>query len=380
MIRFKQKEFWIGAALNAVGIGSSLLGLKQGQEQNEQLEENARQQAEQMRKHDELLQEQNRKLDRIAERAKRNPEAAIASARAVAQKEFGTPMSVLRPLAKMRSGLNSVKNLGSNVFKAGGIELGKGMAENVATGVTMAAAGYGVGKAIQHNMKKEGLDLDSNGNLTQKSYGVVGEFGKNLAKGLKKKSTWAMAAGFTAVPAYMGYMSDKQQLKDQVGATQPTQPTTQDQPAQQRSYTISGSIMKGIGKLKPNWWDFKKFRAHPGQTLSGFGANVASFGMLNTDKINKFGKTLEKLGTGGAVNGIKGVKSDAAVKAGQFIQNHKTLANTAGIAAGAGLASATWDGSQKLVNKIGRTVDPGAYKYQDAQNKKVELQQQQQTQ
>lgn len=372
MIRFKQKEFWVGAALNAVGIGSSLLGLKQGQDQNEQLEENARLQAEQMRKHDELLKEQNRKLDRIAERAKRNPEEAIESAKAVAQKEFGMPMSVLKPLAKARIGLRNAKNLGSNVLKAGGVELGSGMAENIAMGTTMAAAGYGVGKAIQHNMKKEGLDLDNNGNLTQRSYGVASEFGKNLAKGFKKKSTWAMAAGFTAVPTYMGYMSDKQQLKDQVNATQPEQ----DQPAQQRSYAVPGSIMKGIGKLKPKWWDFKKFRAHPGQTLSGFGANVASFGMLNTDKINKFGKTLEKLGTGGTVNGIKGVKSDSAVKAGQFIQNQKTLANTAGIAAGAGLVGATWDGSQKLVNKIGKTVDPGAYKYQDAQNKKVELQQQ----
>ena len=373
MIRFKQKEFWVGAALNAIGIGSSLLGLKQEQDQNEQLEENARLQAEQMRRHDELLKEQNRKLDRIAERAKQEPEAATASAKAVAQKEFGMPTSILRPLAKVRSGLRGAKNLGSNVFKASGVELGKGMAENIAMGTTMAAAGYGVGKAIQHNMKKEGLDLDSNGNLTQKSYGVVSDFGKNLAKGFKKKSTWAMAAGFTAVPTYMGYMSDKQQLKDQINATQPTK---QNQPAQQRSYAVPGSIMKGIGKLKPKWWDFSKFRAHPGQTLSGFGANVTSFGMLNTDKINKFGKTLEKLGTGETVGGIKGVKSNSAVKAGQFIQNHKTLANTAGIAAGAGLVGATWDGSQKLVNKIGKTVDPGAYKYQDAQNKKVELQQQ----
>ena len=45
MIRYRQKEFWVGTAAM---IGSSVLGLKQGHDQNEQMKEQAEAQAEQM--------------------------------------------------------------------------------------------------------------------------------------------------------------------------------------------------------------------------------------------------------------------------------------------------------------------------------------------
>ena len=95
MIQYRQKEFWAGAALT---VGSTLLGLKQSSDQSEQMKEQAEAQAEQMEKHDELLKEQNRKLDRIAERAKSNPEQAMAAASSLDQKQKEFGFSVKRQL------------------------------------------------------------------------------------------------------------------------------------------------------------------------------------------------------------------------------------------------------------------------------------------
>ena len=36
----------------------------------------------------------------------------------------------------------------------------------------MGVAAYGAGKLIQRDMKKEGMDVDEDGNLYQKSYAV----------------------------------------------------------------------------------------------------------------------------------------------------------------------------------------------------------------
>lgn len=398
MIRYRQKEFWVGTAAM---IGSSVLGLKQGHDQNEQMKEQAEAQAEQMEKHDELLREQNRKLDRIAERAKSNPQQALTAASSLGerQKEFGLSVGTLRGIAKAKGAITNfgkeAAGLASNIGKAGGVTFGKSMAGNVATGLSMGVAGYAGGKFIQHNMKKSGLDTDENGNLVQvgqqqKAYsaltGIAGagkSFGKMVGNNLKKKSTWVMAGGFTAVPAVMGYLSDKKQMNDQIAATQQEQ-----QVPQQRAY---GAVNPGfIGKmtsavknfkpssLKPKWWDFNKFKAHPAQTMSGFAANVGSFGMMGTKQVQKFGKRLEELGKGGTLGkGIQGTQNNAAVKVGQFIQNHKTAANLGAVGVGVGLTKATWDGSQALTKKIGSTLDPGAYKYQDAQDRKAQLAQQQ---
>ena len=400
MIRYKQKEFWIGPALT---VGSTLLGLKQSSDQSEQMKEQAEAQAEQMEKHDELLKEQNRKLDRIAERAKSNPEQAMAAASSLdqKQKEFGFSVGTLRNIAKAKGAITSfgkeAAGLASNVGKAGGVTFGKSMAGNVATGVAMGVAGYAGGKFIQHNMKKNNLDTDENGNLVQtgqqqRAYSALSgistmgkSFGKMVGNNLKKKSTWVMAGGFTAVPAVMGYMSDKKQMNDQIAATQ----QEQQQAPQQKAYAavnpgFIGKVTSAVknfkpSSLKPGWWDFNKFKAHPAQTMSGFAANVGSFGMMGTKQVQKFGKRLEELGKGGTLGkGITGTQNNAAVKVGQFIQNHKTAANLGAIGAGVGLTKLTWDGSQALTKKIGKTLDPGAYKYQDAQDKKAQLAQQQQ--
>lgn len=386
MIKYRQKEFFVGAALSALSVGSELLGLKQSHDQAEQ----AKDQAEQMEDHNELLREQNRKLDRIAERAKSNPDQAMSAVNSLdqSQKQFGLPASVLRNVVKVKNAATNIGNsavgLAKNIGKAGGATFGSGMASNVATGAVMGLAGYAGGKFIQHNMKKNGLDTDENGNLVQqKSYSALTgvsnmgkSFGKMVGGNLKKKSTWIMSGGLTAVPMVMGYMSDKKQMNDQVAATQP-----QGQP-QEKSYAavkpgILSNITEAAKSLKPGWWDFSKFKAHPAQTLSGFAANVGSFGMMGTKQVQKFGKRLEELGKGGTLGrGITGTKNDATVKVGQFIQNHKTAANLGAIGVGAGLTKLTWDGSQAAVKKVGKTLDPGAYKYQDAQDRKVQLAQQ----
>ena len=113
---------------------------------------------------------------------------------------------------------------------------------------------------------------------------------------------------------------------------------------------------------------FTEFNSHKMQSITGTASQLSSFGMGGTKNIQKFGERLVTLGSGKG----GGTANETIKKAGEWIQNHKTAANAISIVPGAIAAKATWDGSQKVVDKIGHTVDSGAYKYTDSKNQQIE--------
>ena len=262
-----------------------------------------------------------------------------------------------------------VKPFLKDVAKAGNTAFGDGIASNIATGTAMGVTGYGVGKVIQHNMKKNNLDVDENGTMYQKSYSVLSGIGTafkavnksltpKVVSSLKKPTTWLIGAGIGGVPTALGYVADKSQMEEQANATR-----------QQRQYSAVGSILKsGLSLVKgkavkagqgvANWT--KPIRTHTMQTIAGTASNLASFGLAGTKNVQKFGEALSK------------GNSEIARNAGNWIKNHKTAANAISVLPGAAVAGVTFDGVSNAINKTGKTVDPGAYKYQDSKEQKVE--------
>lgn len=274
-------------------------------------------------------------------------------------------------LARMKAApmINQAKPLLKDVAKAGNDAFSDGIASNVATGAVMGVTGYGAGKLIQHNMKKNNLDIDENGTMYQKSYSVLSGISTALkaanksitpkiTANLKKPSTWLIGAGIGAVPTGLGYIADKSQVGEQIDATK-----------QQRQYSAIGSIFKsGMGFVKENAikarqgvadWT-RPIRSHPMQTITGAASNLASFGLAGTKNVQKFGDALSK------------GNSDLAKSAGNWIKNHKSAANAISVLPGAAVAGVTFDGVNNAITKAGKTVDPGAYKYQNSKEQKVE--------
>lgn len=328
MITFKQKEFW-GLALNA-GLGALTIGqgISQSKDMEKQSEETQR-----------LLEAQNRKLEKIAKVAKRNPEAGAEAAEVLKQRQYAGVGTLL-------------KTVGS----AGKAAFGKSTMSNMAMGGAVAGTTYLAGKYIQKDMKKNGMDLDENGNLVQKSYAAPPSVIKQLVGSApvkfvrKHAGTAAMGAAMGGLPLALQYTADKAQAKDMMNAT--------GQEDDQRQYSMVSSVTSSIAK---GW---RTFKSHPGQSLSGGISNLASFGIGGTKNVQKFGQELVKKGS---ANG-----STAAVKAGEWIGKHKTAANVISIVPGAALGTLAWDGTQKAVNKVGESVDPEAYKYKNAKDKMVQ--------
>lgn len=265
--------------------------------------------------------------------------------------------------------VSQAKPLMKDIASAGNAAFGDGIASNIATGTAMGVTGYGVGKVIQHNMKKNNLDVDENGTMYQKSYSVLSGIGTafkavnksltpKVVSSLKKPTTWLMGAAIGAAPTALGYVADRSQMEEQANATR-----------QQRQYSAVGSILKsGLNLVKgkaikagqgvANWT--KPIRTHTMQTITGTASNLASFGLAGTKNVQKFGEALSK------------GNSEIARNAGNWIKNHKTAANAISILPGAAVAGVTFDGVSNAINKTGKIVDPGAYKYQDSKEQKVE--------
>lgn len=351
--------------------GSILQGVQQSKEQKKIAE----QQEEASERQEELIKEQNRKLERIAEKAKSNPQAGEQAAALVQQRQYSiggifrlARMKAAPMISKMKASpiVSQAKPLMKDIAKAGNTAFGDGIASNIATGTAMGVTGYGVGKVIQHNMRKNNLDVDENGTMYQKSYSVLSGIGTafkavnksltpKVVSSLKKPSTWLIGAAIGAAPTALGYVADKSQMEEQANATR-----------QQRQYS-AGSIFKSAlnlakstkaGQAVADWT--RPIRTHTMQTITGAASNLASFGLAGTKNVQKFGEALSK------------GNSEIAKNAGNWIKNHKTAANAISILPGAAVAGVTFDGVSNAINKTGKIVDPGAYKYQDSKEQKVE--------
>ena len=366
MIKFRQKEYVLPAALLTVGRGAlgalnvagnaaAVGGIIQGSQQMKQAEEQAA---------------QNRKitkaLNNIAENAKNNPQAAQQAADVIGQKQFARiNLGGMMKAAKNSKFLKNAKGLGKDVWTITK-EHKNGLIGGTLAGGAMAGAGYLTDRAIQADMKKSGIPLQQK-QEEQRVYAITG----SIMGGLKKagKVTWdaakknkKMIAGMAVLgsaPTALGYMAEKQQLKDQVEHTR------------QKTYSLKlktfgkfgflGKAAKGaVNKVKgvKNWQIWKT----PGQTTLGFLSNMSMGG--GREGVSKFGKRLEELG------GRSG--SEWSKKAGRFIQTHPKTALAASIPVGIGVMSGTWDAGEKLVRKGAEAVDKNAYAYQKSKEEQIQ--------
>lgn len=380
MIKFKEKAFIapliIGAA-NAIGTVATVGSMVQSHKQSGEAQEAAEEQERLIKKQNNLLKKQNKDIEKLAEK---NPSLAAQ----VQQQKSYAAINVA-----------GIKALGKNVFNAGKQVFGKDITSNLVTGTAMGVSAYGAGKFIQHKMKKDNLEMNEQGQLapiSQKSYAIpTGSILGNLKKAgsflNKHKSAVGFGVAMGGAPLALGYLSDRKQMKDQINQTQMPSPMPEQKNfgfnmgsvlsgvknlgglAKTQGAKIADQASRAVRKTKVGWRNFKR---DPGMHTSSTLLSLGSFGMGNTKKVQGFGDTLIKMGKGEAVAGVQGMKSNAAVKTGEWIKNHKTASNLIAAAPLIPLAGATYDGPGKIANKVGHAVDPNAYAYSDAKNKQTE--------
>lgn len=344
MIKFRQKEFFWGMALNAAGAIGTGLFLKQGSDQMKQAEEQAAQAEEQNRK-------MTKALNKIAENAKNNPQAAQQAADVMGQKQFAQiNFAKLTATLKNNKTLGNAKGLAKDVGKI--VWKGKNkLIGGTMVGATMAGASYLTDKAIQKDMKKNGMPLEKTYSAGSIMKAVKGT-GKVLGEAAKKnKGTLITMAALGSAPMALGYSAEKAQYKDQMALTQ-------------RNYAVPGvmavkRLLTGASKSVRNSQIFKT----PGQTILGGLSNLSGGG--GRKGVYKFGHQLNRYGR-------KHSGSVWSQKAGKFIMDNPKTALAGSIPVGAAVLGATWGTVEKIVNKTARALDKDAFKYQDSKNQEIQ--------
>ena len=342
MIKFRQKEFFWGMALNAAGAIGTGLSLKQGSDQMKQAEEQAAQAEEQNRK-------MTKALNKIAENAKNNPQAAQQAADVMGQKQFAQINFAKLTATLKNKTLGNAKGLAKDVGKI--VWKGKNkLIGGTMMGATMAGASYLTDKAIQKDMKKNGMPLEKTYSAGSIMKAVKGT-GKVLGEAAKKnKGTLITMAALGSAPMALGYSAEKAQYKDQMALTQ-------------RNYAVPGvmavkRLLTGASKSVRNSQIFKT----PGQTILGGLSNLSGGG--GRKGVYKFGHQLNRYG--------KHSGSVWSQKAGKFIMDNPKTALAGSIPVGAAVLGATWGTGEKIVNKTARALDKDAFKYQDSKNQEIQ--------
>lgn len=372
MIKFRQKEFiaplvagagrLVAGALpemavsGAIGVAGNKMQAKANEEQKEIMEQQAR---EQKRQNEKMAKAMNK----IAENSKNNPQAAQQAA-----SQLNQVMMSQREFARINLGGIS-KTLKNSRFLKNAGEFGKDLGtiakENSGTlisgtlaGGVLAGSSYITDKAIQYDMKKNGIPV-------QKNYANVAG---SIMSGLRKagKATWNAAknhkgmmigmAVLGSAPTALGYMAEKQQLKDQIASTK------------QKTYSLkmktAGNIFKGVEDSLGNRWNKTKtwWRAVPiGERILGGLSSFAGGG--GREGVSNFGKRLQELGEKSGSTWSK--------KAGKFIVDHPKTALAGSIPVGTAIMTGTWDMGEKLVRKGAKAVDKNAYAYQESKEEQI---------
>ena len=365
MIKFRQKEFWIGPALMAA---TSILGLKQGADAQKEQEEANEAAAREQRRH-------NRAMEKAA---MTNPEAL--------QKDFAAPGSILKTAGGFAKDLigtqkgNMKSALGTATTLAGTAYLGNRLATSVKDhkenndqgnknflkkaaigagvigGSILAAKKGGLGKPIQNFMTtgKGGQTLSTIGKAVNPI--VKNEAGKISVKGTLGKN--AINAGFIAAPT-ISYLAKKKSENDMAENTQ------------KEFAAVPMSVMRGLVKGRQAMGAVKNgvntFKSHPGLSISGGLNRAASFmGFYGKGGTKAVQNTVSKLAEAGQKSGNTWTQGTA-----KFLGEHKKTANL--LATGGTLAAGT--GMMKLgtaaVEKPARLLDNDAYKMEDQENDKI---------
>ena len=217
-------------------------------------------------------------------------------------------------------------------------------------GATMAGASYLTDKAIQKDMKKNGMPLEKTYSAGSIMKAVKGT-GKVLGEAAKKnKGTLITMAALGSAPMALGYSAEKAQYKDQMASTQ-------------RNYAVPGTmavkrLLTGASKSVRNSQIFKT----PGQTILGGLSNLSGGG--GRKGVYKFGHQLNRNG--------KHSGSVWSQKAGKFIMDNPKTALAGSIPVGAAVLGATWGTGEKIVNKTAQALDKDAFKYQDSKNQEIQ--------
>lgn len=350
----KEKVFFLPA------LGTGLM-LAQGHMQGKASEEQSEEMQEATDRQTAAINRQNRILERLSEKNAATPDRVAG----LVQKQS----SMVRSVMSQRNFASAagIKSMASDVLKAAkDAGWGKGTKNVAKFAGTMALAGYGVNKYIQHDMKKSGLDVDNDGNLVQanqKSYStgesVMASATENGTKSTGKKILGKLGNGAGALvfeaPRALSYHAEKKQLKDQIAATQ----------SGQRQYS---SIMeKNFGQMRPfSKEGWRQLFKDPGGAISGFGVQMGSVGVADgRESVQKFAGSLSKS------------SNKRLASMGKWMTNHKTGANLAVLAPLAAVGSVAWGGAEKLSKGILKKADPNAYKYQDAKEAQAQAQEQQ---
>ena len=361
MIKFRQKEFiaplaLLGSAktmgaLTALSIGQ---GVKSAKDQAEYAEQQAEQNA-----------QITKALNRVAKAAENNPQVAQQAADIMSQRQYAliSPGVIKGAKGLVKDAKPLLWNKGTKKFLKNGLVFGG----------TMGVASYGVDKAIQHDAKKIGMPLGQPVQEERQFAIPTGSIMKGLGKGLKStgkflnnKGTIIGASSMAAIPA-IGYLSERQQFKDQIAST--------DQ-AKQKQYAAIGGVMKfvrsqagNIGKGAKNLWGstkstFKPIMTHPGQTILGAANKFASFGGFGRKEVAKFGQDLH----------AAGMKSGNTwtQKVGKFIVDNPKTSLLATLPAASAATKVSYDASEKLVRKTAGALDKDAFAYEKSKNQVIQ--------
>lgn len=355
MIKFRQKEYVIPAALltvgkgaigalNAVGNVAAIGGIAQGAQQMKQAEQQAEEQAAQNRKI-------TKALNKIAENAQNNPQAAQQAANVMGQKQFARiNLGSLGNNKTVKNAIGLGKDVGKIAWKNR-----RNLAGGLLAGATLSGASYITDKAIQHDMKKSGIPLPPK--KEQREYSLNKE---SIMKGIKfagrelkqtakqNKMMIGSMALLGSAPTALGYMAEKKELKDQIKNTVP--------PVKEKTYSLASSIGNFGKKIKA-----APIFHTPGQTILGGISNI--FGGGGRKGVYKFGHQLNRYG--------KHSGSEWSQKAGKFIMDHPKTALVGSIPVGAGIMAGTWDAGEKLVRKGMKKVDKNAYAYQESKEEEI---------
>lgn len=333
-LKRKQKEFVVqlaglaSGAMNFLGAASTPLMVGQMYQESQNAEAQERQSEEQAR----LMKQQNKALNDIAEAAKENPIAAQQAAQ-VMQKSYSKS-------EKNFSVLKNVGQFGKDIWKTWGWNKEGGWVKD---GLKFGAAGglisYGANKWIQHDMKKEGIQMP---NTPQQSNYSESILSKNAAaatdsgalKVLGKVGTGAMY-GMEGGMSLLGYYSQKKQLK------------AQSLQSQQKTYsvlnTVGSKIVSGAKSL--------------GRGAKGL---VYNFGLGDPGKIKSIGQTWQNS------------NSSISRNVGKFMVNHSKAAALAGIPIGFGAMGFAFEKTGELMKKPIEAVDKNAFAWDKSQEQKIE--------
>lgn len=390
MIKFKEKNFFIGAAIGALGVGMTGAQIFQASGQAKEAEA---QSAEQVK----AINAQTAAINNLA---KKNPAAGQAFAEAKSQQQYSDSetksiMSNLktRMFAANPGFISKTWDAAKNLYKANPkfaeqAKLGLGI------GVTAGAGRYIVGKVINNDAKKNGIDLQAATNLNkqqaagpqqqygmQRTYSVLDrrnftaapvqqgaqqgseqaaqKVGGSIFSKLKKHAGGQLLnvgfAGMEGMSSWGAYKAEKDALlsMQNQSAGQQDQRQRQQYPQRPMQTMHSESIMQ-------KQFGFGTFAARAGKKFMNFAGGMLGGG--NSKTISQAGKKL--VNTAGDNNIQKGL--------GEFMTNHKWAATATALPVG----MLAFSGGEKIgsaaIKAPTKAMDKDAYNWENYQNSKVQ--------